>query len=151
MLRLLEQVLQFDKLDLQVQLPTLEYRYQQERAKKKKRVDRHSHKLFNGLIQPPRKKQRRLFVGIIVIRIDQSHRILGRIRVGRDKTRVQPTDIQTETTSSQSVQPRTYTNIQRVCAYSPSCLLSSLRASEGHQNRDTNPAHTTPTVTAVER
>src|ERR1700691_3710733 len=35
--------------------------------------------------------------------------------------------------------------------YSPSCLLSSLRASEGHQNRETKPAHTTPIVTAVER
>jgi hypothetical protein len=36
-------------------------------------------------------------------------------------------------------------------SYSPNCLLSSRRASDGHQNRETKPAQTTPTVTAVER
>lgn len=34
---------------------------------------------------------------------------------------------------------------------SPSALLSSRRASAGHQNRDTNAAYTTPAVTAIAR
>ena len=36
-------------------------------------------------------------------------------------------------------------------SYSPSRLLNSRRASDGHQNRETKPAQQTPMVTAAER
>ena len=124
MLRLLEQVLQFDKLDLQVQLPTLKTSAgPRKKIKKNKKVDRHCHELLDGLIRAPRKKQRRLFVGIIVIRrTDLFYRTIGRKRVGRDEARVQPADVQTEATcAALSSVPHTISTALR-------CLLSKLLA-----------------------
>jgi hypothetical protein len=110
----------------------------------------HGHEFLDRIVQPPR-KQRRLVVTVVLFSVRLHHR---KIRIVRDETRVQPTYIQTKpiNTHGQFFVLIYKIETQKILRpYSPSCLLSSRRASEGHQNRETKPAHITPTVTAVER
>jgi hypothetical protein len=105
MLRLFEQILQLKESNLQMQLPEGKKKVKSDCATTPETETAiiHRHELLDRVIQPPR-KQRRFFGG--VVRLCDVHRVLGRKRVGRDETRIKPTDIQTKPVRQNTHHPR---------------------------------------------